>query len=86
MKPKAIYPESRDIFEQSLVEMINLKHPPVKLGDTIDWEFIIEQFGGYLVSDRGRPGNPKAIVAAGHNIRPLIKSLRLFLRGFLIVC
>ena len=51
------------MFKQSLVEMINLKHPLVKLGDTIDWDVIIEQFGGYFVSDRGRPGLSPRLVA-----------------------
>jgi hypothetical protein len=63
MKPKATYPESRDMFKQYLVEMINLKHPLVKLGDTIDWDVIIEQFEGYFVSDRGRPGLSPRLVA-----------------------
>jgi hypothetical protein len=47
MKPRTPHPESRDIFKQSLVEMINLKHPLVKLGDTINWDVIIEQFTAY---------------------------------------
>jgi hypothetical protein len=63
MKPRTPQPESRDIFKQSLVEMINLKHPLVKLGDTINWDVIIEQFGSYFVSDRGRPGLSPRLVA-----------------------
>ena len=63
MKPRTPQPESRDIFKQSLVEMINLKHPLVKLGYTINWDVIIEQFGGYFVSDRGRPALSPRLVA-----------------------
>ena len=63
MKPRTPQPESRDIFKQSLVEMINLKHPLVKLGDTINWDVINEQFGSYFVSDRGRPALSPRLVA-----------------------
>jgi IS5 family transposase len=63
MKPRKPQPENRDIFKQSLVEMLNLKHPLVKLADTINWNVIIEQFSGYFVSDRGRPGLSPRLVA-----------------------
>ena len=63
MKPRTPQPESRDIFKQSLAEMINLKHPLVKLGNTINWDVIIEQFGIYFVSDRGRPALSPRLVA-----------------------
>lgn len=63
MKPKAPLPDTRDIFKQSLVEMINLKHPLVKLGDAMNWDVIIDRFGGYFVSERGRPGLSPRLVA-----------------------
>lgn len=63
MKPKAPLPDTRDIFKQALVEMLNLKHPLVKLGDAMNWDVIIDRFGGYFVSERGRPGLSPRLVA-----------------------
>ena len=37
MGPKGKHPSTGDLFQQPLIELINLKHPLVKLADLIDW-------------------------------------------------
>jgi len=45
MGPKKPIPQTGDLFRHPLVEMINLKHPLVKLADVMDWELIENAFG-----------------------------------------
>ena len=40
MGPKGKHPSTGDLFQQPLSELINLKHPLVKLANVIDWEEI----------------------------------------------
>ena len=63
MGPKAATGINNDLFKQSLTEMINLKHPLVKLAGAIDWDKISEHFAGHFVSPRGRPALPPRLVA-----------------------
>ncbi|MCC6924133.1 MAG: hypothetical protein IT525_13915 [Nitrosomonas sp.] len=37
MDQKGKYPVTGDLFQQLLTELINLKHPLVKLAELIDW-------------------------------------------------
>ncbi|MEY2631408.1 MAG: hypothetical protein RIR00_62 [Pseudomonadota bacterium] len=37
MGPKGKHPSTSDLFQQPLAELINLKHPLVKLADLIAW-------------------------------------------------
>ena len=37
MGPKGKHPTTGDLFQQHLAELINLKHPLVKLAELIDW-------------------------------------------------
>jgi IS5 family transposase len=63
MGPKPIVPESGELFRQTLVEMINLQHPLVKLADVIDWDEINRTFSAHFVSPRGRPALSPRLVA-----------------------
>jgi IS5 family transposase len=63
MGPKPIVPESGELFRQTLVEMINLQHPLVKLADIIDWDEINRTFSAHFVSHRGRPALSPRLVA-----------------------
>ncbi|MGV1016656.1 MAG: IS5/IS1182 family transposase, partial [Fluviibacter phosphoraccumulans] len=47
MGPKQVVPQSGALFQQTLLEMINVKHPLVKLADVIDWEEIERTFGAH---------------------------------------
>ena len=63
MGPKQVVPQSGALFQQTLLEMINVKHPLVKLADVIDWEEIERTFGGHFVSSTGRPALRPRLVA-----------------------
>lgn len=55
MGPKTSGPQTGDLFRQPLVDMINLKHPLVKLADVMDWELIESAFGDHFASTTGGP-------------------------------
>ena len=62
MGPKAVYPGTGKLFVSPLRELINLKHPLVKLADTIDWDRIHKVCGELFASGRGRPAvSPRLI-------------------------
>ena len=63
MGPKQVVPQSGALFQQTLLEMINVKHPLVKLADVIDWEEIERTFGAHFVSSTGRPALRPRLVA-----------------------
>ena len=44
----------RDLFRLPLMEMLNPKHPLLKLADVIDWPTIERSFGVHFASSRGR--------------------------------
>ena len=48
MGPKQPVAQSHELFRQPLVEMLNPKHPLVKLADIIDWRFFLSEFGSVL--------------------------------------
>ena len=47
-----------DLFRQELSNIINLRHPLVRLSQEIDWQSCESQFGGLYASGVGRPGHP----------------------------
>ena len=63
MGPKKSGPQTGDLFRHPLVEMINLKHPLVKLADVMDWELIENAFGAHFASTTGRPALSPRLVA-----------------------
>ena len=63
MGPKPDVPQSGALFQQTLLEMINVKHPLVKLADTINWTEIERTFGAHFVSTTGRPALRPRLVA-----------------------
>jgi transposase, IS5 family len=63
MGPKKPIPQTGDLFRHPLVEMINLKHPLVKLADVMDWELIENAFGAHFVTTTGRPALSPRLVA-----------------------
>ena len=63
MGPKPSGPHTGDLFRYSLVEMINLKHPLVRLADVMDWELIAKVFGAHFASPTGRPALSPRLVA-----------------------
>src|ERR671939_413973 len=52
-----------DLFRARLDQMIDLKHPLVRLADTTDWTFLEQQFGAVYDEDPGRPPSPTRLMA-----------------------
>ncbi len=48
----------KGLFELYLEDMINLRHPLVRMAERIDWQQCEAQFGPYWCPDNGRPGHP----------------------------
>ena len=63
MGPKTVVPQSGALFQQTLLEMINDRHPLVKLADTINWQEIERTFGAHFVSTTGRPALRPRLIA-----------------------
>jgi len=63
MGPRQPVATSHELFRQPLSEMLNSKHPLVKLADFIDWEEIERSFGAHFESSTGRPALPPRLVA-----------------------
>ncbi len=63
MGPKAPVAQSSELFRQPLCEMLNAKHPLVKLADVIDWEEIERSFGAHFQTTTGSPALSPRLVA-----------------------
>src|SRR6266403_2327754 len=53
----------QDLFRSRLDQIIDLKHPPVALGRTVDWRFLEREFGAVYTDDPGRPPLPTRLMA-----------------------
>jgi hypothetical protein len=63
MGPKQKVAQTDALFVNRLDELINLKHPLVRLGSLIDWSEIERTFAVSFTSGRGRPALPPRLVA-----------------------
>ena len=63
MGPKAAVPRSQDLFRPMLIELVNLKHPLVKLAEVIEWEHIDMLCVPLFPSQRGRPAIAPRLIA-----------------------
>ncbi|WCM86374.1 IS5 family transposase [Acidovorax sp. NCPPB 3576] len=63
MGPKPSRPQSGELFISRLDELINMRHPLVKLAALIDWTEIERTFAASFTSGRGRPALPPRLVA-----------------------
>src|SRR6201986_221944 len=52
-----------DLFRSRLDQIIDLKHPLVALGRTVDWKFLEREFGAVYTDDPGRPPLPTRLMA-----------------------
>jgi transposase, IS5 family len=57
LKPTQFSPEP-DLFRQELINIIDVRHPLVKLGNYIDWQACEARFGSLYASGVGRPAHP----------------------------
>lgn len=53
----------QDLFQSRLDQIIDMKHPLVALGRTVDWSFLEERFGEVYTDDPGRPPLPTRLMA-----------------------
>src|SRR6266498_467412 len=53
----------QDLFRSRLDQIIDMKHPLVALGRTVDWGFLEERFGEVYTDDPGRPPLPTRLMA-----------------------
>lgn len=63
MGPKPSSPRTEALFINRLDELINLKHPLVRLAGLIDWSDIERTFAVSFTSGRGRPALPPRLIA-----------------------
>lgn len=62
MDPEGKYPSTGDLFHQPLVELINLKHPLVKLVELIDWSIFETRWVEFFPSRTGRPASSPRLI------------------------
>jgi hypothetical protein len=53
----------QDLFRSRLDQIIDMKHPLVALGRTVDWGFLEQRFGEVYNDDPGRPPLPTRLMA-----------------------
>jgi transposase, IS5 family len=53
----------QDLFRFRLDQIIDLRHPRVALGRTVDWGFLEQEFGAVYTDDPGRPPLPTRLMA-----------------------
>jgi hypothetical protein len=53
----------QDLFRSRLDQIIDLKHPLVALGRTVDWGVLEREFGAVYADDPGRPPLPTRLMA-----------------------
>lgn len=63
MGPKPLEAQSGELFRQPLIELLNSRHPLVRLAAVIDWQEIERTFGAHFASTTGRPALPPRLVA-----------------------
>ena len=69
MRPKQQPGSSTDdLFRMKLENIIDMKHPLVRLADKIDWAYLDDSFAPFY-SDAGRPGVPTRFMAGLHILK-----------------
>ena len=63
MGPRGKNPSTGDLFQQPLAELINLKHPLVKLAELIDWSVFETRWAALFPSRTGRPASSPRLIA-----------------------
>ncbi len=51
--------EQPELFRSALVNLVDRRHPLVRLADLIDWQRFAEAFGALYREGVGRPGLPR---------------------------
>jgi IS5 family transposase len=69
MPPKSPPPEQPELFRSALVNLVDRKHPLVRLAGLIDWERFATAFGPLYRDGVGRPGLPTRLMVGLHLIK-----------------
>jgi IS5 family transposase len=71
MKPKQSPHRNRqhDLFRSELAQIIDLRHPLVKLSQTVDWDRLDELFGSTFCPDQGRPAISTRLMVSLHYLK-----------------
>jgi len=71
MKPKTPPHRDRqqDLFRLELVQIINPRHPLLRLSHTVDWDRLDELFGATFCPDQGRPAISTRMMVSLHYLK-----------------
>ena len=69
MRPKNTSDPQDSLFQSRLEQIIDMRHPLVKLATQIDWSGLDEQFGELYVEGFGRPGLPTRLMVGLHYLK-----------------
>ena len=69
MRPKQPHSEDNgDLFRLRLENIIDMKHPLVRLAGEMDWQYLDDSFAPFY-ADAGRPGVPTRFMAGLHILK-----------------
>ncbi len=68
MPPRTPPPEQPELFRSALVNLVDPRHPLVRLAGLIDWERFATAFGPLYRDGVGRPGLPTRLMVGLHLI------------------
>jgi transposase, IS5 family len=64
MRPRELEDSGQtDLFRARLDQIIDLKHPLVKLAQVVDWQFLKDTFGDVYTDGPGQPPLPTRLMA-----------------------
>ena len=69
MPPKSFPSEQPELFRSALVNLVDRRHPLVRLAGLIDWERFAAAFGPLYRDGVGRPGLPTRLMVGLHLIK-----------------
>jgi len=70
MRPKSEPKQvERELFQSELAQIIDLRHPLVRLGKTIDWASFEATLGATYHPTQGAPGSPTRLMVALHYLK-----------------
>ena len=70
MRPEVTeFQREHELFRTELIDLVDQRHPLVKLASTIDWEGAAECFGALYAEGRGRPGVAIRLMVGLHYLK-----------------
>lgn len=69
MRPKSPPPEQPELFRSALMNLVDPRHPLVRLAGLIDWHRFAAAFGPLYRDGVGRPGLPTRLMVGLHLIK-----------------